>query len=613
MPQAGLGEAGLVPSAAASPVRRPTLRCLVLVYGRTIDYRLAFSLTLGVACMAGCATDLGPDGTSSSAPSVVADSVSSGSIATPLFTEVTSDLGVDFEHHVGSHQRYMMPAVMGGGAAVFDYDDDGDLDLYLVDSGQVPRPEAVGIATSNRLYRREAGGNFTDVTAASGLGEPGYGMGCAVGDIDNDGDLDLYVTNWGADVLYRNRGDGTFEDTTAEAGVGDRGWSTSATFFDYDRDGYLDLFVARYVKDDPSHICVDESGRREYCGPTAFPGVADLLYRNLGGSRFQEESTLAGLATVQDAGLGVVAADFDDDGWIDLYVANDADANNLWLNQGDGTFVDSAIVLGAAYNLHGLSEAGMGVTAGDGDGDGDLDLFVTHLIEETNTYYRNMGGAGFQDATAAVKLGLAGINYTGFGTAFFDYDNDGDLDLAVVNGGVKRRSSSLAGGEGFWGAYVEPNQLFANQGDGTFEDASAQAGSYATELELSRGFVPADFDGDGDLDVLVTNLGGPARLYRNQASGGHWLEIRPFLPNLRREAVGAKVTIFTEAGRYVRHSIPPGGYLTSGHARIHLGLGETDRILRFEVRWPSGDVETFTGGEADRVVELLKGSGVSTP
>jgi hypothetical protein len=497
-----------------------------------------------------------------------------------------------------------MPAVMGGGAAAFDHDGDGDVDLYLVDYGDsdVERsPDG-----RDRLFRRETDGSFTDVTATAGLGDTGRGMGCAVGDIDNDGDLDLFVSNWGPDTLWRNDGGATFTDVTTAAGVGDPGFATSAVFFDYDRDGWLDLFVARYVDFDPVLRCSQEGGRRDYCGPTQFEAVHDLLYHNEGGTRFRNVSREAGIDAIADAGLGVAAADFDDDGWLDVFVANDADPNHLWINQRDGTFAERAMVLGAAFNEYGVAEAGMGIAAGDADGDGDLDLFVTHLIGETNTLYDNQGAAGFADATAASGLGAAGRGFTGFGTAFFDLDNDGDLDTASANGGVKRRPTIAEGAPaGFWQPYAEPTLLFANQGNGKFERMP-----FASRVEVSRAFLPFDHDRDGDLDVLITTIDGPARLYRNDGgNAAPWIEIRALDPKLGREALGAKVTITAGERRWVRHAIPSAGYLTSGHGWIHLGLGSATTVDRFEVRWPDGTSEVFSGSEAGTIVGLRRGEG----
>jgi hypothetical protein len=563
-----------------------------------------------VGALAGC----GPSTDSAPAPDDAAARADRGapatteSISAVTLVEITDAAGLTFRHHAGRQDDYPMPAVIGGGAAAFDYDADGDLDLYRVDYGESATERSA--AGRDRLYRLEADGRFADVTDSAGLGDSGRGMGCAVGDIDNDGDLDLFVSNWGPDTLWRNDGDGTFTEVSKAAGIGDPAFGTSAAFLDYDRDGWLDLFVARYVDFDPQLRCTQEGGRRDYCGPTQFEAVHDLLYRNQGGGRFRDVSREAGIAAVADAGLGVVAADFDDDGWLDLFVANDADPNHLWINQRDGTFAERAMVLGAAFNEYGVAEAGMGIAAGDVDGDGDLDVSITHLIGETNTLYENLGAAGFADATASSGLGPPGAAYTGFGNALFDFDNDGDLDTAVANGGVKRRPAPAEGAApGFWQLYAEPTLLFANRGDGRFATLEP-----LREIELSRGLLPFDHDRDGDLDLLVTTIDGPAHLYRNDGgNAGAWIEIRALDPKLRREALGAKVTTVAGARRWVRHVVSSGGYLTSGQGRIHLGLGTVEAIDRFEVRWPDGTSEAFEGSGVNQIVELRRGEGRATP
>ncbi len=527
------------------------------------------------------------------------------------FVDVTTDSGIDFVNATGSDRgNYFMPAVMAGGAAAFDYDQDDDLDLLLLQAGPIPGSDAA--PARHRLYARQPDGRYTDATEAAGLDRASYGMGAAVGDTDNDGDLDVLVAGYGGALFYRNDGDGTFTEAAEQVGLGDRGWATSAAFFDYDRDGFLDLFVARYHDYDPARVCAQEGGRRDFCGPTQFAGVSDLLYHNAGGVRFEDVSERAGITTRRHRGLGVFAADFDDDGWLDVYVANDADPNHLWLNQQDGTFTDDAVLLGAAFNGYGVAQGSMGVAAGDTDEDGDLDLFVTHLAEETNTFYRNLGAAGWEDATGAAGLNSTGA-FTGFGTALFDADHDGDLDLAIANGGVKRRGETLAGaGTSFWASYAEPNLLLVNDGAGRFAEVTSNALGGA--VEVSRGLLPFDADSDGDLDLLVTNLDATARLYRNDTttSGGApgWLELRLVDPRLRREALGAKVTVTTSSGRrLVRHLLPAGGYLTSGHARIHLGLGASAGPSELVVRWPDGLVETFPAVASNRVVTLRRGEG----
>ncbi|MXX62724.1 MAG: CRTAC1 family protein [Holophagales bacterium] len=537
--------------------------------------------------------------------------VPGASLAAPVvrFVDVTAESGIDYILPSGTDSTYPMPAVMGGGLAVFDADGDADLDLYII----APAPGG------NRFYLQQEGGVFTNATAAAGL--EGDGMGCAVGDLDNDGDLDLYLTRVGPDRLFVNDGKGVFADRSEAWNVAVPGWSSSAALLDYDRDGYLDVYIARYVAFDAARVCSQHGGRRDFCGPTEFEGLSDVLLHNLGGTGFEDVSAAAGITAVDDAGLGVVAADFDHDGEVDIYVANDADPNNLWIHQGSGRFLDDGVLQGSAFNRWGNSEAGMGIAVGDADLDQDLDLFVTHLITETNTYYRNLMLPGFEDATIDTELGAASLDLTGFGTAFFDADNDGDLDLAVANGAVKRRPSALAttgDATAFWSDYVEPNLLLLNE-EGRFVDASALAPW--TQLSLSRALVPADLDRDGDLDLVIANLDGPLQLLRNltidpgagdtNANTSNWLQIRAFDSRLRRVAIGARITVQTPEGARLVHALPPGSYLSGGPATAHLGLGASGGVQGFEVVWPDGLAERFPGAAANQVVQLIRGEGQS--
>ena len=492
---------------------------------------------------------------------------------------------------------------MGGGAAVFDADGDGDLDLYFI------APEPGG----SRFYRQQDDGGFSNATAAAGLA--GDGMGAAAADLDNDGDVDLYITRVGPDRLMLNNGNGVFADRSGGWSAATPGWSSSAALLDYDGDGYLDVYVARYVAFDPERVCSQHGGRRDFCGPTEFEGMSDVLLRNLAGRGFEDVSAAAGITAVTDAGLGVVAADFDHDGQVDIYVANDADPNNLWIHQGDGRFVDDGVLQGSAYNRWGNSEAGMGIATGDADLDLDVDLFVTHLITETNTYYRNLLLPGFEDATIETDLGAASLDLTGFGTAFFDADNDGDLDLAVANGAVKRRPSALAP-PGLWSDYVEPNLFLVNQG-GRFHKASSEPPW--TELGLSRALVPADLDRDGDLDLVIANLDGPPQILRNltidpgtpadHAATANWLQIRVIDPRLGREATGARVVVRTPNGPRLLHAQPAGSYLSAAPSTAHVGLGASAVVQGFDVVWPDGLTERFDGAAANQVVELIRGDG----
>ncbi len=522
-------------------------------------------------------------------------------LAGAQFADVTSESAISFAHDPVAEGNYLLPEITGSGAAFVDYDGDGDLDIYLVQAGP----------GGNRLYRQGEDGAFVDVTAAAGVGDTGYGMGVAAGDVDNDGDVDLYVTNYGPDRLYRNEGNGRFEDVGAAMGIEGDFWSASANFCDYDADGYLDLYVTHYVAYDEEKSCTHSDGSNDYCSPQVFPGVSDTLYHNERGTRFVDVSAEAGILEQRAPGLGVLCADLNGDGRLDFYVANDGEANQLWQNEGNGKFFDEALLLGVALDDRGQPEAGMGITAGDVDADGDLDLFMTHIINQTNTLYVNAGELGYEDRTTPSGLAAGSLALTGFGTGFFDYDHDGDLDLAIVNGRVQRHPP-IAGGSMAppWDAYAEPNQLLANDGQGRYVDQSAQSGDFGKPIEVSRGLAFGDIDNDGDVDLLVSNTAATAKLYRNESAKlGDWLVVRAFDRLRNRDAHAALVTVVVGSTRYVRLASPSYGYLASHDPRAHFGLPKGSRIERIEIRWPDGVMETFDGGLSNRIVVLEKGAG----
>ncbi|TMQ33782.1 MAG: VCBS repeat-containing protein, partial [Planctomycetota bacterium] len=487
------------------------------------------------------------------------------------FRDVTDEVGLNFVHDPGPAGDYFFPQIQGSGAALFDFDKDGRLDIYLLQNGG-PKSRS-----TNRLFRQGADGRFTDVTAGSGLDVSGYGMGVAIGDVNNDGWPDVFITEYGRVRLFLNNRNGTFTDVTSEAGLDSPLWATAACFFDYDRDGWLDLVVVNYVDYASARPCADSAGTRDFCGPSAFAGTVAKLYHNLGRSsggrdrvRFEDVTLRSGLAQHPGPGLGVVCADFDGDGWLDIFIANDAQANRLWINQHDGTFREEAVVRGIAYNSLGMAEANMGIALGDIAGRGLFDVFITHLTDETNTLWRQGPRGMFQDRTAAAGLASPRWRGTGFGAVLADFDNDGAPDLAVVNGRVKRMErvgtdpaadTSL---DPFWRPYAERNQLFANDGQGRFRDFSSANEPFCGIARVGRGLACGDIDGDGALDLLVTSVAGRARLYKNTAPHrGHWLFVRAIDPALGRDAYGAEVTVEASKRRWLGWVNPGYSYLCS--------------------------------------------------
>jgi hypothetical protein len=524
----------------------------------------------------------------------------------PWFEDCTAAVNLDFKHEVGPSRAYFMPESMGSGGALFDFDNDGRMDIYLVHN------VSPSSAARNRLYRQEADGQFRDVSEGSGLDVTGYGLGVAVGDVNNDGLPDVLLTEYGNVRLFRNRGERRFEDLTRTAGIENTRWATAASFFDYDRDGWLDLIIVNYV--DYSHTikCYDTRGAQEFCGPQGMQGTAARLFHNLAGEKFEDVSVASGVAKKTGPGLGIFCADFDGDHWPDIFIADDGTPNRLYINQHDGTFVEEAAQRGIAYNAFGSPAANMGVAVGDVDADGLIDIFVTHVSWEQHALWKQGPAGLFQDQTAASGLSNLKLRGTGFGTVFADLDCDAAMDLAIVNGRIKRGEDPgpyLTGLDPFWHAYAQRNQLFANDGAGKFREISQANPALCGRAGVGRGLACGDIDNDGDLDLLVCNTGSFAQLFRNIApKRGHWLIVRAVDPGLGgRDAYGAEITVAAGTKKWKRLVQPSYSYLISNDPRAHFGLGAAKVFDRIEVVWPDGTQESFPGGKANQVLVLRKG------
>jgi len=527
--------------------------------------------------------------------------------AKPWFEEVAEASGLRFVHDTGHQQKFRMPESVAGGVCLLDFDGDGLLDVYAVQAGRLEGSEATAAdLPTNKLFRNRGGMRFEDVTARAKVGDTGYGIGCSVGDVDGDGDADLFIANLGPNRLYRNDGDGSFSDISRESGVDHPGFGASSGFFDYDLDGDLDLFVVNYIAWSAGYEpeC-QPAGEPDYCAPGefSFTPAKDLLYENQGGGRFEDISEKAGIHSVFGNGLGLALADFNDDGRPDVYVANDQMPNQLWIQTDEGRFEDEALLAGCALNFNGETEAGRGVAMAHLSGGQNVDLFVTHYRMETNTLYRYRAGY-FEDATAKAGLAASSLAYTGFGTGFVDFDHDGIEDLLVVNGRVTRSLPVHAAND----PYAEPNQLFRGTGEGRFEEQLPQGGTLPLTLGASRGAAFGDLDNDGDIDVVVTNKDGPLHLLANTAAQTHWLML-----TLRdaegRLAIGARATLDGPEGGMTESVTRVGSYCASSDPRLHFGLGAQAEVARVTIRWPSGEREHFGPLATQRLHELRQGQG----
>ena len=508
--------------------------------------------------------------------------------------------------------KYLLETT-GSGVAVIDFDGDGWLDVFIV-NGSVLEGFPKGDAPTAHLYRNRRDGRFEDVTAAAGLTQHGWGQAACAGDFDNDGHDDLFVTYWGQNRLYRNRGDRTFEDATERAGLATakRRWGAGCAFLDYDRDGRLDLIAANYIDLNLASTPLPESGLCRYkglpvaCGPPGLPGGKNVLYHNLGDGKFADVSDGAGITRASGTyGLGVSTLDFNDDGWVDVYVANDSNPSALYLNNRDGTFKDIAVASGCAYSQDGKPQAGMGVATGDYDRNGTVDLFKTNFAGDTSTLYANDGKGSCEDRTFAAGVGV-NTRWLGWGVAFADLDNDGWLDLFLVNGHVYPEVERLQ----TEADYKQRKVVYRNLANGRFEDISERLGPPVTTPAAGRGAAFADLDNDGDIDVVVNNMHAPPDLFRLDLQGGaHWTTLKLVGTRSNRSAIGARVRLFTGGGMQVQEVRGGGSYYSQNDLRVHFGLGRSAVVERVEIRWPNGLEERWLNLDADRIVTLTEGSG----
>ncbi|MBK8267038.1 MAG: CRTAC1 family protein [Planctomycetes bacterium] len=548
-------------------------------------------------------------GASSGTPKSTLNKTNEPAIAAePWFVECAVDSGISFRHTRGEKPQHWFPEIVTGGCGLFDYDNDGDLDAYLVQGGEMD--DGVVDKPASALFRNRGDGTFEEITEVAGVGQKRYGMGCATGDYDNDGDIDLFVTNLGGNTLYQNQGDGTFKEVTDQAGVRGAKWSASAAFADYDADGWLDLFVVNYVSWTPQTElhCRDGAGRRDYCKPSNYNAPAiDTLYHNRGDGTFEDVTELAGLAAAFGNGLGICHGDFNQDGRLDFYVANDGMPNQLWINKGDGRFENDALVSGCAVNAKGTAEAGMGVQAADVDQDGDLDFFISHLRGETNTLFVNHQGM-FEDVTPITGLGAPSLPYTGWGTGFHDFDHDGQHDLFIANGSVARADKVWDPNDD----YAEPNSLFRGLGANKFDEVLPQGGTGKIVLGSSRAAAFGDIDNDGDVDILIAEADGPAHLLRNAiGSRKSWIGLR-LIERHGRDAIAATAKINAENKSFFRQVESAYSFAAANDSRIQVGLGGAEVVESVDVTWPDGSRESF-GPFAARKYHTIRQGQMSSP
>ena len=530
--------------------------------------------------------------------------IGSAAAQPPIFVDATEEAGIHFKHSNGKTEHKHIIETMGSGVVFFDYDTDGDADLYFVNSGNIPqeKQDTEQAQLGNVLYRNEGDGRFTDVTETSGTGDTGYGMATAAGDIDNDGDADLYVANFGQDTLYRNNGDGTFTDITKAAGIDNDLWGIAAVYLDFDADGDLDIFVVNYLVYELSMPVTTFKGIVGYGHPRSYEGTPDVLYRNNGDGTFTNIAETAGVTNpTEGRGMAAVACDYDNDGLPDIYVANDTSRNFLYHNNGDGTFTDESLFIGVGYDEGGVAEGSMGVDSGDYNGDGWLDLIVAN--SEKATLYKNEEGLFFADATAESGLQQPTLPFVGFSPLFLDYDNDGYLDLFCANGHPQDVIEILMDHE----TYAQRDQMFQNRGDGTYADVSETAGAYFTETLVGRAAATADYDNDGDTDIVIMNSNQRAVLLRNDGGNQkNWLGIKLVGTQSNRDGIGAKVTISIGGITQIREVKSGSSYASGSDTRLLFGLGENQHIEKITIVWQSGTTQVLENVSINQTLTITE-------